>query len=101
MDATGPLLGRLDSTWTLGRHTRIGDGRALTRTVAGCSNCRLLEETTFGFYIKDEAHMDVVAGSKSVMWMYVWGEDADKIAAGRDCSPTLSVAAESGVAFTR
>lgn len=69
MDATGPLLGRLDSMWTLGLHTRIGDGRALTRAVAGCSDCSLLEETTFGFYIKDEAQMNVVAGSNSLLWM--------------------------------
>ena len=48
----GATFGSLDSTRTPGLHARIGTRRAFTRAVVGCSDGRLLEETTFDFLIR-------------------------------------------------
>lgn len=53
MDATGGLLGRLDSTRTPGLLTgRWHVPCSLPRAVVGRCDCRLLEKTTFGFPIR-------------------------------------------------
>lgn len=40
-------------------HTKTSAPRAFTRAVARCSDCRLLEETTFVFLYKDDAQVEV------------------------------------------